>query len=257
MTYTSGTAFAYAGTAVNDFEAWKVLSGEKDSYNEQTSFLSETVLEPAQTGNLKNAKPLAFVTTDLNGTVRDEQTPTIGAYEYGDVSDNTPVLVEGYPSFSNITHEEATAVLKVDLSGKAFLLVKEKTAVAPMQEEVLASEQVLQLRKGKEASVVLSSLANQTEYILYVVLQNLKEVSSEVIASDVFTTTYTPTAVSTFEKVTAVEGDFEDGTAKFSGFTVEDADDTVVVGKKVAKIGAKGTITFRSETYLHFRSNGW
>lgn len=108
----------------------------------------------------------------------------------------------------------------------------------------MASEQVLQLRKGKEASVVLSSLANQTEYILYVVLQNLKEVSSEVIASDVFTTTYTPTAVSTFEKVTAVEGDFEDGTAKFSGFTVEDADDTVVVGKKVAKIGAKGTITF-------------
>jgi len=244
MTYTSGTAFAYAGTAINDFEAWKVLSGEKDSYNEQTSFLSETVLEPAQTGNLKNAKPLAFVTTDLNGTVRDEQTPTIGAYEYGDVSDNTPVLVEGYPSFSNITHEEATAVLKVDLSGKVFLLVKEKTAVAPTQEEVLASEQVLQLRKGKEASVVLSSLANQTEYILYVVLQNLKEVSSEVIASDVFTTTYTPTAVSTFEKVTAVEGDFEDGTAKFSGFTVEDADDTVVVGKKVAKIGTKGTITF-------------
>lgn len=120
MTYTSGTAFAYTGTAVNDFEAWKVLSGEKDSYNEQTAFLSETVLEPAQTGNLKNAKPLAFVTTDLNGTVRDEQTPTIGAYEYGDVSDNTPVLVEGYPSFSNITHEEATAVLKVDLSGKCI-----------------------------------------------------------------------------------------------------------------------------------------
>lgn len=244
MAYTSGSVFAYVGAAVDDFEVWKVLSAEKDSYNEQTTFLSETVLEPAQSGNLNHAKPLSFVTTDLNGTFRDAENPTIGAYEYGDVSDNTPVLAEGYPSFNNITHTEATAVLKVDLSGKAFLLVKEKTAAVPTQEEVLASEQILQLRKGKEASVVLDGLTNQTEYILYMVLQNLKEVNSEVTGSEVFTTTYTPTAVSTFEKVIAVEGGFEDGTARFSGFTVEETDDTVVFGKKVAKIGTQGVITF-------------
>lgn len=244
MTYTSGTAFAYVGATVDDFEAWKVLSEEKDSYNEQTTFLSETVLEPAQVGNLNHAKPLSFVTTDLNGTTRDAENPTIGAYEYSDVSDKTPDLAEGYPVFNNVTHMEATAVLKVDLSGKAFLLVKEKTAAVPTQEEVLASEQVLQLRKGKETSVVLDGLATQTEYVLYMVLQNLKEVSSEVIASEVFTTTYTPTEVSTFEKVTIAEGDFEDGTARFSGFTVEEADDTVVFGKKVARIGTQGVITF-------------
>lgn len=244
MTYTTGSAFAYAGSPVDDFEAWKARSAESDSYNEQTAFLSETVLEPAQAGNLKTAKPLAYVTTDLNGTARDPQTPTIGAYEYGDVSDRTPVLMEGYPSFNNITHVEATALLKVDLSGKAFLLVKEKTAEAPTQEEVLASEQVVQLRKGKEASIVLDGLTHQTEYIFYMVFRNLKEASSEVIGSEAFTTTYTPTAVSTFEKVTAATGDFEDGTARFSGFTVEDADDTVVLGKKVAKVGAQAVITF-------------
>ena len=94
MAYTSGSVFAYVGAAVDDFEAWKVLSAEKDSYNEQTTFLSETVLEPAQSGNLNHAKPLSFVTTDLNGTFRDAENPTIGAYEYGDVSDNTPVLAE-------------------------------------------------------------------------------------------------------------------------------------------------------------------
>lgn len=244
MTYTSGSTFAYVGGAVDDFEAWKALSGEKDSYNEQVTFLSETILEPAQAGNLKNAKSLLFVTTDLNGTVRDAQTPTIGAYEYGNVTDNTPGLSEGYPLFNTITHTEATTVLKVDLSGKAFLLVKEKTADAPTQAEVLASEQVLQLRKGKEASVVLDGLTNQTEYRLYVVLQNLKGVNSEVTGSEVFTTTYTPTEVSTFEKVTVTQGDFEDGTAHFSGFTIEQADDAVVFGKKVAKVGAQGVITF-------------
>lgn len=244
MAYTTGSTFAYAGGAVADFEAWKALSGESDSYNEQTTFLSETVLEPAEAGNLKTAEPLAYVTTDLNGTARDPQTPTIGAYEYGDVSDRTPALTEGYPLFSNITHEEATVLLKVDLSGKAFVLVKEKDAEAPTQEEVLASEQMAPLRKGKEISVVLDGLSNQTDYILYMVFQNLKEVTSEVIGSEVFTTTYTPTEVTTFEQVTAAAGDFEDGTAHFSGFTVESADDTVVFGSKVAKVGAQGIITF-------------
>lgn len=244
MTYTSGTAFAYAGGAVDDFEAWKTLSGESDSYNEQTAFLSETVLEPAEAGNLKTAKPLPYITTDLNGTARDGQTPTIGAYEYGEVSGNVPAVMEGYPVFNNITHVTANVLLKVDLSGKVFLLVKEKTAEAPTQEEVLASGQAVQLRKGKEASAVLEGLTNQTEYILYMVFQNLKEVSSEVIGSEVFTTTYTPTEVSTFEQVAATTGDFEDGTARFSGFTVESADDTVVFGSKVAKVGAQGIITF-------------
>lgn len=51
MTYTSGTAFAYAGTAVNDFEAWKVLSERRTattnkplSFQKQYSNLHKPVI---------------------------------------------------------------------------------------------------------------------------------------------------------------------------------------------------------------------
>ena len=241
--FTTGEAFAYVGKAIADFSGWKTAVGDTNSFNEKTEFLSSKVLEPAAAGSLCSAMPLEFVEIDLNGVERSEETPTIGAYEYADAS-AAPAFVEGYPMIESITHEQAEMVLKTDLSGTAYLFVRENGKPLPSVEEVLASENAVDFRRGKDASSLLKNLQPQTEYVVCTVLQNLRGVNSEVLVSKAFTTAYLPSEVSTFENVKQGEGYFEDGTARFAGFTVVDTDDAVVVGKKVAQIGEGAVITF-------------
>ena len=97
---------------------------------------------------------------------------------------------------------------------------------------MLASENVVEFRRGKEASFLLEGLQPQKEYVVCTVLQNLREINSEVLVSTAFTTASLPSEVSTFEKVEQGEGYFEDGTARFAGFTVVDTDDAVLICAK-------------------------
>ena len=242
--HTNGTVFAQtsSNTKLASFSDWMLKVNEQSSFNEDVAFLSDKMLFPAAAGNLLNAMPLDFVTTDLLGAVRNATTPTIGAYEYADAS-AVPAFDEGYPAISGISHNAATAVLKTAANGKAYLMVKESSETAPTADEMKASTLTATLRAGKEVSVSLNGLSSQTEYRLYTLLESLDGTNvGEVAATDAFTTTYLPTEVSTFENVKANDGGFDDGTASFAGFTVVDADDAVVEGTKVAKIEGAGAV---------------
>lgn len=242
--HTNGTVFAQtsSNTKLASFSDWMLKVNEQSSFNEDVAFLSDKMLFPAAAGNLLNAMPLDFVTTDLLGAVRNATTPTIGAYEYADAS-AVPAFDEGYPAISGISHNAATAVLKTAANGKAYLMVKESSETAPTADEMKASTLTATLRAGKEVSVGLNGLSSQTEYRLYTLLESLDGTNvGEVAATDAFTTTYLPTEVSTFENVKANDSGFDDGTASFAGFTVVDADDAVVDGTKVAKIEGAGAV---------------
>lgn len=242
--HTNGTVFAQtsSNTKLASFSDWMLKVNEQSSFNEDVAFLSDKMLFPAAAGNLLNAMPLDFVTTDLLGVVRNATTPTIGAYEYADAS-AVPAFDEGYPAISGISHNAATAVLKTAANGKAYLMVKESSETAPTADEMKASTLTATLRAGKEVSVSLNGLSSQTEYRLYTLLESLDGTNvGEVAATDAFTTTYLPTEVSTFENVKANDSGFDDGTASFAGFTVVDADDAVVEGTKVAKIEGAGAV---------------
>lgn len=242
--HTNGTVFAQTSskTKLASFSDWMLKVNEQSSFNEDVAFLSDKMLFPAAAGNLLNAMPLDFVTTDLLGAVRNATTPTIGAYEYADAS-AVPAFDEGYPAISGISHNAATAVLKTAANGKAYLMVKESSETAPTADEMKASALTATLRAGKEVSVSLNGLSSQTEYRLYTLLESLDGTNvGEVAATDAFTTTYLPTEVSTFENVKANDSGFDDGTASFAGFTVVDADDAVVEGTKVAKIEGAGAV---------------
>ena len=242
--HTNGTVFAQtsSNTKLASFSDWMLKVNEQSSFNEDVAFLSDKMLFPAAAGNLLNAMPLDFVTTDLLGAVRNATTPTIGAYEYADAS-AVPAFDEGYPAISGISHNAATAVLKSAANGKAYLMVKESSETAPTADEMKASTLTATLRAGKEVSVSLNGLSSQTEYRLYTLLESLDGTNvGEVAATDAFTTTYLPTEVSTFENVKANDSGFDDGTASFAGFTVVDADDAVVEGTKVAKIEGAGAV---------------
>lgn len=250
MLYTdSETLFAKLSSSEDaDWESWKTQSGETDSYVERTTFLSDDVLEPAEMGHLNHAKPLVYVTTDLNGTVRNAVNPTIGAYEFADQT-IAPVMGEGYPVISGVKHNEATITVKSSLSGKVFLLVKSSEDTAPTADEVKTGI-CIDVRKDKVVTALLENLDRQTDYQCYIVLQNLRAIDSGVLVSELFTTSYLPTEVSTFENVDVAPGeDFEDGTASFSGFTVEAITDGVATSKKAAKLGIDGgLITLTNST---------
>lgn len=240
--------FARIGSDEMGRDAWNTQSGESDSYAGQTMFLSDNVLEPAEAGELNHAMPLESVSSDLNGTVRSKENPTIGAYEFSD-SSHAPALEEGYPVISGIRHNEASVTIKSSLSGKAFVLVRKSGETAPAAEEVKAGLS-LDIRKGKETTTILEHLDYQTDYICYIVLQNLKNMDSEVLKSELFTTSYLPTEVSTFENVVPTsESGFEDGTAAFTGFTVVEITDGVGTGNaKAARIDGTGTVTLTNST---------
>lgn len=246
VAYTTGTTFAKtsSSTSYATFDEWAAVSNETGSFDEEVLFLSSSILYPAETGNLQHGMPLAFVPTDKDGTTRSTETPTIGAYEY-DESTEAPAYMEGYPAFGGITNVSATASLKATMNGTAFTLVKPASEPAPTEDELWASESMTELRKGIVSELEITGLERQTEYKLYSLLMSLNGLGiSEVLESEVFTTSYDPTAVSTFEAVTTTTEGFEDGTAAFAGFTVETIADAVVSGTKAAKVGENATITF-------------
>ena len=185
MLYTSGEAFAYDKSTYASFEEWVAASGEEGSYCEQTDFLSDQVLEPANEGNLRNALPLAFVSTDLVGTPRDAEHPTIGAYEYS-ADETAPQMQEGYPAIANITDTTAVAVVKADKSAIIYALVKLAGEEAPAVEDVQKSQNMMVVRSGDVATLTLDSLTKDKEYVAYVVLRGLRGSYSEVYATGKF-----------------------------------------------------------------------
>jgi hypothetical protein len=119
-------------------------------------------------------------------------------------------------------------------------------------EEVAASEDVVELASATPVAVALSGLTHDTTYKAYIVLTSYTGNVSDVISSEAFTTSYQPTAVSTFENVTVTDEGFEDGTAAFSGFEVVEATDAPGVdSQKVAKISdGEAIVTLTNSTNL-------
>ena len=243
MLYTNGGIFAKSNpTGFAGFADWTAVSGETGSFNEEVLFYSSTILFPTEEGNLRNGMPLEYVVADKDGAQRDAARPTMGAYEYSE-STEVPAYAEGYPAFGGIGNVSAVASLNPTINATAFTVVKRSSETAPTSDEVIASETVTELRKGKVTELKLDGLTRQTEYRLYSVLMSLNgQGVSEVLASEPFSTAYAPTEVSTFENVTPTETGFEDGTAAFTGFTVETVADAAAGGQKAAKVGSGATI---------------
>lgn len=214
--------FVEGNQSFDNFCLWAPMTA---SFNEQTEFLSDNVLEPASAGSLLNDAPIEYVTTDLYGAERSS-TPTIGAYEYAE-STIAPALAESYPIVKDITHDTASFVVKSSLTGTINYAVFEADEPTPDADAVKNEDQIRELRKGVETVITLDGLRPNTSYQVYAVLSSLRGLDSEVIASEQFTTTYEPTRIATFEEATEEEMRLLDGTMSFTGFSVEEITDGV------------------------------
>lgn len=245
--YSNNTnSFAYAEKAIPDFNTWVSISNEKNSFSEKTEFISNELLEPAKMGNLNTARPLDYVLTDIKGKTKSTSNPTIGAYEFS-TSESIPQLEQGFPQIKEIKHSHVKVKLRVKNNGKLYYIIKKKTETIPTKEEVVAYKNAT-ARDGQDIDLTVDQLNSDTEYKLYIVTQGTKGGTSEVKEAISFTTPYTPTSTSTFEEVSTQTGDFIDGTASFTGFTIESITDGMGDSKKAAKLNKNGTISLTNST---------
>ncbi len=224
VVYTNGDFFAFGSSSDKyaTFDDWKTASGESDSYNKQAVFLHEEILEPSNDldGDLLKASVLAYVTKDINETVRATQ-PTIGAYEYNALNE-APKMHDGFMLVKNITDSTACVVLKADMNCKAFVLVKKKGEAAPMAEDIMTSGKVVLLHKNKEGEVCVDGLVTDSTYVAYAVLKSLREVVSLVNESKPFIASGTPIVEVPTPKVVAEDGTTTLGNAVMLTATVTD-----------------------------------
>jgi hypothetical protein len=194
LMYSNGSNFASIGAA-KTFDEFVTATGATNCINKQVSFLSENVLEPANTldGDLLTAVALDYVTTDINGKVRPTEGITIGAYEYDTNADVAPVMAEVYPQVLTHLDGKASFSVKTDLAATVYYLVKKSDVTAPTAEELKASETKKDVTANAEAIIEVEALEDNAEYIAYFLPVSLRGVQAENISQTAaFTMDVTP-----------------------------------------------------------------
>ena len=186
VAYTTGSVFAYNKTDIVTYEDWKALTNEEGGLCEKADFYDDAdVLEPSAAGNLLIAQPLSYVITDITGTERNAETPTIGAYEYS-ANDVAPVMADEFPTLSNITDTTVNVGVKFNQTGVVQFLAKDVSEVAPTAEDITLSETAVTAYKNKALTATVEGLEKDKEYVVYAVMTNLNGVASDVYATSKF-----------------------------------------------------------------------
>jgi len=219
-------------------EQWNTTMNDATSFTAEVAYLADDVLEPLDFTPLIHGVPSPYLTTDIAGLTRDADTPTVGAYEATELS-LTPAPAEGFPTVDRVTHESARLSLQANCHGAALVLIRTADAAVPAPEDFGEEALPMELRKGRTATLALTGLQPKQQYCAYILITSLRGETGEVCASPLFTTTFAPTETATFEAVTPDEtepGTFTDGTARFSGFIVEEQENLPVPGSLRAAV---------------------
>ena len=181
---------SFAGSVAETFDAWKTLVGatdEQGNISRNVDFVSAAMLMPRTGDGLLSAQPLDYVTTDITGRQRAAQ-PTVGAYEYDPELTRMPLLLEGYPSVANVTHNAAAVLLRASANGTAYLLVRTAAEAAPDNQTVVTEGTRVELPADREVSSSLTGLQEHTAYTVYVLLANLLGEPAQEALTCMFTT---------------------------------------------------------------------
>lgn len=225
--YTAGeTFFRASSSTTGNFDAFVTATSATNCINKQVSFLSENVLEPANTldGDLLTAVALNYVTTDVNGKVRPTESITIGAYEYDTNANAAPVMAETYPQVLTHLDGNASFSVKTDLAATVYYLVKKSSETAPTAEELKASETKKDVAANAEAIIEVDELEDNAEYIAYFLPISLRGVLAETMSQTAtFIMEVTP-PVTDAPTVEAYLNDYE------SEVRIEAGDDVLLFG---------------------------
>ena len=178
-----------------DIAALNGMEGNSANTVEQAQFLSDVDLHLRSAGNLRSALPVDFITVDADGLERDAQNPTVGAYEFVELSEETPEIAEGYPVVTDITETAATVKTMWTVSGKLYSQVVKATEPeqgnaaprkAPTADDLKAGTPQ-SVMAGKEATTTFDGLDENTKYEAYFLNVSALGNESEVVKAE-FTT---------------------------------------------------------------------
>lgn len=181
----TGTKFASRGG--DTFDDWKITTSDSTSIEEKAEFLSATDLHLKAVGNLNMANHIDYITTDVEGNLRDIKAPTVGAYEYRDIVIATPVMAEGYPVKGNVTESSIDLKVKWSQSGSMNYMIQLASQEAP-DSLVLLAENSIDVLKDTESTISFKGLESNTDYRVYLIMVSTTNTISSIVASDTIAT---------------------------------------------------------------------
>ncbi|EEK16219.1 PKD domain protein [Porphyromonas uenonis 60-3] len=210
----------------------------------EVPFVSDKVLYPKDMTVLPQGAPHAAITTDILGTARDKEHPTVGAYEQDpNVSNEAPKLTN--KQVVRTLHQSATISVEPDQMTDVYLMTIVKGEKAPDAAAIRDKGRHFTALGKRTTEFTIMGLEPETTYEVYGLLHgtlNNKDAEPELLFT--FTTTYMPTRVATFEKDNrTIEGDVVySGTNSFAGVKV--VEDFTRSRNQIAEMaGDKVTIT--------------
>lgn len=210
----------------------------------EVAFVSDKVLYPKDMTVLPQGALHAAITTDILGTARDKDHPTVGAYEQDpNVTDEAPKLTN--KQVVRALHQSATISVEPDQMTDVYLMTIVKGEEAPDAAKIRDKGRHFTALGKRTTEFTIMGLEPETTYEVYGLLHgtlNNKDAEPELLFT--FTTTYMPTRVATFEKDNrTIEGDVVySGTNSFTGVKV--VEDFTRSRNQIAEMaGDKVTIT--------------
>jgi len=212
---TNNALYAASGTLFEDHAATidelNALDNKQNNFVEQAEFLSDVDNHLLSAGNLNAGVPVEFITTDADGVNRDATTPTIGAFEFVEVVEEKPEIVEGYPTVTEVAETTATVKSKWTVGGKLYYKAEAVTepAGAPSLKAVsvddLKATEGVDITADTEVSTAITELTPATTYKVYLMVVSALGVESDVVETEEFTTLrHIDTLKVTLDKVAAI-----------------------------------------------------
>ena len=186
--------------AIASIDELNTTVGNTTNIWEQASFLADTDNHLTAQGGLNMALPIDYVTVDADGYNRNETTPTVGAYEFREVSVEKPELAEGYPVvITPVAETQIQVKTKWNVGGKLFAIIETveqgaqpagapaKRAKAPTADELLATTPA-DVMPDTETTTTFDELEPDTDYRAYFLMESALGEKSDVVTTDVIRT---------------------------------------------------------------------
>lgn len=167
----------------------KIVNKDDSNFAAAPQFASETNSRLASGEGLNVGLPCSFVTDDIDGNARPATALTVGAYEYVPLSQDAPVMAEGYPTVSAITTASATLNTRWNMACRQYALAVEMTTgEETATAEAIKAGKSIDASAGADATVVLGNLRSSTAYRIFILAVSDAGVESEIVATEPFNT---------------------------------------------------------------------
>lgn len=167
----------------------KIITKDDSNFTAEPAFASETNSRLSSAEGLNVGVPCSFVTTDIDGNTRPESALTLGAYEYVQLSQEAPVMADGYPTVGAVTTSSATLNTRWNMACHQYALAVEMTTGDETATvEAIKAGNAIDAAADTEAAVVLNNLKSSTAYRIFILAVSDAGVESEIVATEPFST---------------------------------------------------------------------